>query len=190
MDHGQSIGRRHGFDDPGHAHALTFTCYRRHRFLAAERTCRWLADSIAEARVRHRFDLWAFVFMPEHAHLIIRPHAPESTVAAILKGIKQPVGRRALLFIEAEAPHWLPRVTRQRGGRVERLFWQSGGGYDRNIVEPRVLMAMIDYVHANPIRRGLAKRAGDWSWSSAGWYEGTPRNELRPDPIPPEWSDV
>ncbi|MGE3818790.1 MAG: transposase [Isosphaeraceae bacterium] len=186
MDHRQRILRRRSFDEPGHAHELTSTCYRRYRFLAAERTCRWLAESIEQARRRHGFDLWAFVFMPEHAHMIVRPRVGGAGVAGILQGIKQPVGRRAFPYLEAHAPHWLPRLTRRRGGRTERLFWQSGGGYDRNITEPRTLKAMIDDPHANPVRRGLVERDVDWPWSSAGWYQGTPRNDLRPDPIEPE----
>ena len=26
---------------------------------------------------------------------------------------------------------------------------------------------LIDYMHANPLRRGLAAKAEDWEWSSA-----------------------
>mgnify|MGYP006876301261 CR=1 FL=1 len=67
------------------------------------------------------------------------------------------------------------------------MFWQSGGGYDRNISESRTLMSMMDYVHQNPSRRGLVERAADWRWSSAGWYEGAPSCDLIPDPIPVDW---
>jgi putative transposase len=35
-----------------------------------------------------------------------------------------------------------------------------------------VLRAAIDYIHANPVRRGLVARAEDWEWSSARWYAG------------------
>jgi hypothetical protein len=35
-------------------------------------------------------------------------------------------------------------------------------------------------VHLNPVRRGLVERR----WSSAGWFEGEPKNDLRPDPVP------
>ncbi len=125
--------------------------------------------------------------MPEHVHLIIQPRQPMYVISAILQSIKQPVGQRAVTFLEINASHWLPRITRYRGGSRERLFWQSGGGYDRNIEEPKTLWAMIDYVHQNPARRGLVERAADWRWSSAGWYEGTPTVDLIPDPIPPEW---
>jgi len=40
---------------------------------------------------------------------------------------------------------------------------------------------MIDYIHGNPIRRGLVIRPEDWKWSSADWYEG--KNSLRPDVV-------
>ncbi len=187
MHHRDRHFRRRSSDDPGHSHGLTFSCYRQFRFLEAERTCLWLADPIETARRRWEFDLWAYVFMPEHVHLIVRSRNPDSPIAAILKAVKQPVGRRAFLHLEAEAPHWLPRLSRERNGRVERLFWQPGGGYDRNLVEPRALAAAISYVHQNPVRRGLVDRPPDWRWSSAGWYESEPRNDLRPDLIPPEW---
>jgi putative transposase len=188
MHHRDRSRRRRAFNEPGHAHELTFSCYRRFRFLAAERACAWLADAIERARVKQDFALWAFVFMPEHVHLIIWPRQRDYAVSAILQAIKQPVGQRAVVFLEKNAPQWLPRITRQRGGSRERLFWQSGGGYDRNIEEPKTLQAMIDYLHLNPVRRGLVARATDWRWSSAGWFEGNPKVNLIPDPVPPEWA--
>jgi putative transposase len=184
MHHENRSRPRRSFNEPGHGHELTFSCYRRFRVLTAERTCRWLAEAIERARTKQDFALWAFVFMPEHVHLVIRPRQPVYAISAILQSIKQPVGQRAVRFHEANAPQWLPRITRHRGGSGERLFWQSGGGYDRNIDEPKTLRAMIDYVHLNPVRRGWVERAADWRWSSAGWYEGTPTVGLIPDPIP------
>jgi putative transposase len=187
MDHRLRTGRRRSFNEPGHAHELTFTCYRRFRFLASERTCHWLAEAIAIARTELDFALWAFVFMPEHVHLIVWPRRPVYEVSDILSAIKEPVGRKAVKYLKVSAPDWLPRITRLRGGRTERLFWQSGGGFDRNVVEPVTLMSMIEYLHNNPVRRGLAARDSDWRWSSAAWYAGVENCGLIPDPIPPEW---
>ena len=46
--------------------------------------------------------------------------------------------------------------------RVRHRFWQPGGGYDRNITTTATLRAMIEYLHANPVRRGLVAKAEDW----------------------------
>jgi putative transposase len=51
-------------------------------------------------------------------------------------------------------------------------LWQPGGGYERNITSTDALRAVIDYIHANPVRRGLVASAEDWEWSSARWYAG------------------
>jgi len=181
---------RRNYDEPGHAHELTFSCYHRFQFLRAERTCEWLHDSIAAARSKLDFDLWAFVFMPEHVHLIVHPRRPIYDIATIREAIKEPVGRNAVKFLRNEAPEWLERIRVKKGNRLRHLFWQSGGGYDRNITEPRTLLKMIDYIHENPVRRGLAIRAVDWKWSSAAWYEGGGPCPIPIDPIPPEWLAV
>ena len=59
--------RRPAINEPGHAHELTFTCYRRFEFLKAERTCAWLAEAIEQARREQDFALWAYVFMMDHS---------------------------------------------------------------------------------------------------------------------------
>jgi putative transposase len=42
----------------------------------------------------------------------------------------------------------------------------------REVEELKTLQAMIDYIHLNPVRRGLVERSEDWEWSSARFYAG------------------
>src|SRR6266700_5366021 len=83
------------YNDPGHAHALTFSCFRRQAFLSKPRSCIWLIDSIDRAREKLRFHVWAYVIMPEHAHLLIWPTEQEYDVSKILKCIKLSITRKA-----------------------------------------------------------------------------------------------
>jgi putative transposase len=172
MDWRARNGRRKVFNTPGHAHELTFSCYQRFPFLKAQRTCLWLASAIEEARQKYDFALWAYVFMPEHAHVILFPRRQEYDIGKIAGAIKLPVARRAIHFLQANQSAWLEKIARQRGSRRERLFWQSGGGYDRNITSAKTLLQMIDYLHLNPVRRGLVEQARDWKWWSAAALEG------------------
>ena len=177
----EHIHHRHNYNDSGHAHELTFSCYNGYKFLSAERTCLWLAESINEARSKWNFDLCAYVFMPEHAHLIIHPQERNYDIAQIRKAMKSPVVTKAIGYLEKKNPEWLPKIIRRRGKKTERLFWQSGGGNDRNITEPSTLMKMMDYIHMNPVRRGLVERAEEWNWSSASWFLGKTDVPLVPD---------
>ncbi len=179
--------RPRGYNDPGHAHELTFSCFQRFRFLSKDRSCQWLADQVDKVRRQLDYSLWAYVFMPDHVHLIICPNEREYSDSDFLKQVKEPVSRKAVQFLKAEAPDWLPRIRVRRGKKIEHHFWQPGRGHDRNIDNPRTLQSMIDYVHLNPVRKGLVEQAKDWKWSSAGWFEGMPLNNLKPDSIPWEW---
>jgi putative transposase len=49
-------------------------------------------------------------------------------------------------------------------GRIP--VWQKGRGYDERLDSERAVREVIDYIHVNPVRRGLAERPTDWYWSS------------------------
>ncbi|OYW20256.1 MAG: hypothetical protein B7Z55_07555 [Planctomycetales bacterium 12-60-4] len=180
--------RPRAFNDPGHAHELTFSCDHKYPFLT-ERTCPWLAREIRAACEEVRYSLWAYVFMPDHVHLVVWPRDSVYNDSDFLKRVKEPVSREAVSFLKQTSSDWLMKIRVPRGTKFEHHFWQPGRGHDRNIIESRTLLSMIDYVHNNPVRRGLVTQAVDWKWSSTGWFLGQPRNNLKPDRIPPEWSE-
>jgi putative transposase len=161
------------YDEAGHAHYLTFSCFRNQAFLNGQRTRRWLIDAIVAARKKHPFDLWAWVIMPEHVHLLVFPH-DRTRVSEILSAVKIPVAKRAGGWVRREAPEFLPRMldVQPTGKRVVR-FWQRGGGYDRNVWTAKEIREKIVYIHDNPVRRGVAAARDDWLWSSfRAWEHG------------------
>jgi putative transposase len=155
--------RRVRYNEPGQPRELTFSCYRRYRFLERERTREWFREALQKARAKVAFQIWAYVLMPEHVHfLLVYPGDSADQVSRFLQEVKEPVARKAIAYLKANAPSWLPRLRVQEGKRIRHRFWQPGGGYDRNITNAVAMRAMIDYVHANPVRRGLVATAEDW----------------------------
>jgi hypothetical protein len=45
-------------------------------------------------------------------------------------------------------------------------------GFDRALRTVKEYHETVEYVHLNPVRRALVKRAEDWKWSSAREYAG------------------
>ncbi len=173
--------RRRRYNETNQPRELTFSCYRRLPFFSRERTCEWFIEALEKARARFGFQLWAYVLMPDHVHLLVNPGGTSLTssegragaeMSRFLQAVKEPVARQAIAFLKANSPQWLARLTVHEGQRVRHRFWQPGGGYDRNITNIETLRAMIEYIHANPVRRGLVARIEDWQWSSARWYAG------------------
>jgi len=80
---------RRTFNEPGHGHYLTFSCYRGYCLLAKERTCAWVVDAIQEARLRHEFDLYAYGVMPEHVPLVVRPRLSPYRMKDFLAAVRR-----------------------------------------------------------------------------------------------------
>jgi putative transposase len=190
-DHRKRIRHYH---ECGHIHELTFSCYQRQPLLTNDAWQAMLAASIDRAMEGHRYQLAAFVFMPEHVHLVVYPLPEAGTIDSLLKAIKRPFAYRIKQLLIESGSRLLERLTvRQRPGVTTFRYWQEGPGYDRNVTSPSAAVAAIDYLHNNPLRRGLADRAVDWKWSSARYHLTDPPRQYEALPtvhsLPAEWLD-
>jgi len=120
--------------------------------------------------------------MPTHVHLLIRPSV-DDTISKILISLKKSFSYEALLKIEDNNPDLFMRWSITERGQKVRRFWQVGGGYDFNIINARILKSKIDYIHMNPVRKGLVKEPVEWQWSSARFWIQNICEPLRMDNI-------
>jgi putative transposase len=160
------------FDLPGHAHFLTFSCLRRQKLLTNDTWRLWLGEAVRAACDRHTMALWAFVFMPDHVHLLVRPRCAAYSMAAFLKSTKQAFARRLTNHLRAANSRQLEwfSVGRGRRGKVCQ-FWQAGPGHDWNVCSMEQAIEKAQYCHRNPVSRGLVQAPDRWRWSSYRWLE-------------------
>ena len=139
----EGLERRQGCGD---VHFVTFSCYHRLGYLGTPGVRDLLEDALQKAHLRYRFDVIGYVVMPEHVHLLVSE--PRSDLLSVaLQGLKLSVVRR----------------TRQRP------FWQARY-YDFNVVTEGKRVEKLNYMHWNPMKRGLVERPEDWEWSSFRHY--------------------
>lgn len=174
------------YDLPGDAHYLTFSCYRGIRLLSKDRSRLWFIDALEKARMKHGFDLWAWVIMHEHVHLLISPRPANYKTSKILASIKKPVGYNAIQYLKENSPAFLERLTVRNQNRTYHRFWQAGPGHDRNLYDLKTVYNAIEYIHNNPVRRGLVAHPTDWLWSSARDWAGMGHPQITVDrTLPP-----
>ncbi len=150
---------------PGHAHELTFSCYKNQPLLEGNRTKNYLVQAISFAAKKHKIHIWAYVIMPSHVHILIFPCEQNYSISKILKTIKQSVSRKEILYLKKNAPEHLEKIyTGQKSAKYR--FWQDGGGYDKNVTSKDAILNMINYIHNNPVRNGIVKNPEQWEWSS------------------------
>ncbi len=176
------------YNDPGHAHYLTFSCHNRLKLFKELSICELFISNLERIRCQTQTLLWAYVIMPDHVHLLIDLQ-DKLSVSKYLQSLKKTVSYQAIRWIQENKPRWIPYIqTVQRGKSVFR-FWLPGGGYDRNIYGDQTLLKTMNYIHNNPVRAGLVEKPTDWKWSSAKFWEFEEPDPIRLD-IPPWWSQT
>ena len=160
------------YHEPGDVHEFTFSCYRRMPLLTTDGRLRILSECIDYAIDPEKYRLIAFVLMPEHVHLLVYPLEPKPELGRLLAAIKRPVSRRVKETLINGHSRLVEKLTvQERPGKTVFRFWQEGPGYDRNLQTEKAVMAAIDYIHRNPVRRRLCQQAREWKWSSVRFYE-------------------
>ncbi len=159
----------------GLARFLTFSCEQRLPLFGSAALRDYFRSKLAESQQEHDFKLLAWVLMPEHVHLLIVPGS--TPVTRLLSSLKTKVSMGILTrWKQIDAPI-LPKLRRPDGAA---RFWQTGGGFDRNVRDRGELVETITYIHNNPVKRGLVLRPIDWEWSSAAVYH---QRDTRPPSV-------
>lgn len=127
----------------------------------------WLGQAkiatLAEGALWHfdheRYDLLAWVIMPNHVHALVQTrHTP---LAHVLQSWKRFIAREANLLLGREGSFW------------EREYWDT---YMRD--EAQLIKAQ-NYIDQNPVKAGLVREAKAWRWSSARFRD--PYGRLKPE---------
>jgi type I restriction enzyme R subunit/putative DNA methylase len=93
------------------------------------------------------YELGAYVVMPNHVHLLVRPLVSPDR---LLRSLKGSTARAANLLL----------------GRTGEPFWQKES-YDHWVRDHAEFLRIRGYIEANPVKAGLVSRPEDFPWSSA-----------------------
>ncbi len=106
-----------------------------------------LIDALQGSRCGLRFLLCGYVLMPDHWHALTWCGYPLA-ISQVLHDIKKISTLR------------LHAARGSRGAFWQHQFW------DRFVRHTKEFRERLDYMHLNPVRKGLVKRPQDWRWSS------------------------
>jgi putative transposase len=146
--------------------------------LTDERWLGWLGRSITNACLTYRFALWAYVFMPDHVHLVIKPRCEILDMRPFLKSVQNPVSKRIDEHLRQNPTPVLDDLLVPSGkGEAVFRFWQSDVGGDAYVWSMEEAVEKAEQCHRNPVKRGLVKTPEQWRWSSYRWLERNPRRD-------------
>ena len=171
------LERRYGDHD---LHFLTFSCYRRKALLGSAQARSTFVRVLGELRETYGFLLVGYVVMPEHVHLLIG-EPKVGTPSTVMQVLKQRVSRELRRRKRTVPPGQLKPPVAETENSLPR-FWQPRF-YDFNVWSAKKRREKLEYMHQNPITRGLVIHPKDWPWSSWSFYEKSGRGLVKIDPV-------
>ena len=97
--------------------------------------------------------------MPNHVHLFIYPTRDEYKIATILQSIKGKTSKRYRDVLLGENAARYEKMCLKVDGKKVFRFWQTGGGFDRNLWNAKAIHSASKYIEYKPVRAGLVKKA-------------------------------
>ena len=137
----------------------------------SEPAFRIITDSLEFCHRQKGLRTNAFVIMPTHFHAIVfhESYDPDALAAALTE-MRKFTGRALADLCQTAMPECFSRALVESAGvDRNRRVWQPSR-HPVAVTSEAFYRQKLDYLHDNPVRKGLVVRAGDWRFSSARWY--------------------
>ncbi len=167
-----------------HLHFVTARTNRRLKLFRHPTLSHEFLKALQELRQEHSFSLYAYVLMPDHVHLLVQPS--NGQISELMKKIKSLAARKIVARLKAENRQTtLAALRKTTTGRKRHTFrvWQDGF-HTVELWSGWMIKKKVDYLHSNPLRKGLVKSAKDYPWSSFQAFHGIGRGAVSLDAIP------
>jgi len=124
-------------------------------------------------RRKYDFKLIGYIIMPDHIHLLIYPDQNRiKEFSNILEDFKKFTSRKLRTEMEKDKKTaWLRffRLDETKRRNWKYHIWQQGYD-DLGVYNPKVVRTKLNYIHNNPVRKGLVEKPEDYLYSSARNY--------------------
>ena len=168
-----SVSRR--YFAPGQLQFIASSVYRRLEVFDSPRLRGVFVDVLRQLRQEKGFLLIGRVLMPEHLHLLIKPEPVDST-SSLMRELKKRSAREIISILsENQRYAWCRRML--TGLRLPPSvhcdwyyrLWQRRF-YPYGVYSDKKRLGKLNYMHNNPVKRGLVRSPEQWPWSSYRFY--------------------
>ncbi|RPH93951.1 hypothetical protein EHM69_08715 [candidate division KSB1 bacterium] len=136
----------------GSLHFVTTVTLERGNWFVSVNACTEILTIFEHYRKQCGLDCFGYVLMPDHLHALLMQTADDKTVSQFMNSLKRETSKSLHLADFAADTLWRERYD------------------DVLIPGQRAAAARIEYMHYNPVRRGLVTEATDYLWSSVRFY--------------------
>jgi REP element-mobilizing transposase RayT len=148
------------------AHFITSTVVGWLPVFTRANRCDLVVESLKYCRAHKELRIYAWVILDNHFHAIVS--APD--LSRVLADLKRNVARQVIDQLETESRADLleqfRRLREPHKRESEYQFWQEGF-HPQAMVTDVIMLQKLEYLHNNPVKRGLVASPEHWRYSSA-----------------------
>jgi len=160
---------RYYFIDENYPYFITSTIVEWLPVFTNAKYCNIITDSLKFCKKQGKFKIHAFVILDNHIHLIISG----TNLAKQIKEFKSFTAREIVKQLKLDNKEWLLNQFAffRKKYKTESTYqiWQEGV-HPKMIQSHKMFKQKIEYIHNNPVRKGLVDIAEHWVYSSARNY--------------------
>jgi len=136
--------------------------------LQSERYFSLLYDSLNFVNKKYNAQIVAYVFMPNHIHLIIY-FIKDNYLSSYMRDFKKFTSVQIRTYLESDGHIELLNQLRYADRQQKFKVWMDR--FDDVVIRStKVLLTKMQYIHFNPVKKELVKIPEDYLHSSAGFY--------------------
>jgi putative transposase len=170
--HAGPVRSRYRINDPHAAYFVTATVVSWLPVFTSRARCDILVESLEYCRKNKGLEIFAWVILDNHLHAILSA----GELPQVLADFKRHTARSLVEHLEKERCEWLLNQLEyfrsKHKAESRHQVWQEGS-HPQQIASDEMLEQKMDYIHHNPVKRGLVAAPEHWRYSSAhAWCEG------------------
>jgi REP element-mobilizing transposase RayT len=163
---------RYRINTPQLAHFVTSTIVEWLPIFTTHARCDIIVHALLYCRAHKGLNIFGWVILDNHFHAILV--APD--LSRTITDLKKFTAREILALLQRDRCEWLLNQLRyfrakHKAASVHQV-WQEGA-HPQAIRTDEMMMQKLEYLHNNPIKRGLVASPEHWRYSSAHeWLKG------------------
>ena len=127
---------------------------------------------------KYEIEIFAYVIMPDHFHMVCKSEQLRKAIQSLKSYTAKEIIDILRSDINFEILDELRNIKKKYKAESDFQVWQEGY-HPQEILNNRMLKQKIEYIHYNPVRKGLVSRPEDWEYSSAGYYTNGTECDLK-----------
>jgi putative transposase len=129
-----------------------------------------IIDNFQHYRDYQDLKIFSYVIMDNHIHLIA---SHNKDLSGIIQSFKSFTAKKIIILLQNDKRNWILKLLSENKPEHKTSsrfqFWEEGN-HPKQMQYIEMFNQKTDYIHYNPVRRGLVEKEEDWIYSSARNY--------------------